>query len=483
MKKISTFLLLICFFGALSAQIPGGNFEHWKSLTFEYPTEAGWTIYSEETSPETAGLLEKATDASDGSYAIKFNTFKEGDFGYVVYGQVGEGGPTGGIPFADNPTQVTIAYKGTLADGDSAQVWVWLFWEGEQLTNDAFKIHQNSETYIDLTFTLSEYTGMADSLMFVMIPSGVDDAKPATAGNEVYFDNVRFNGESNVQIPDNNFEDWTPINIEYTAQMTEIRALVEKSDDAYNGTYAMKMSTRNARWYESEKEGDESGIDRDCSVTLWGFRDDIKINDTTWMDRIIGGLAIPARKDTLVFYYKYMHPDQVFDTASVGLMFDKDSIEVLHEWYTLYQTDTYTKAEIAFDLDNNWTGGSVDADSMTLELESTRWRNNWSPADVNVNGSALYIDYMYFASQEIYAGIEDEAHPESIIRVFPNPTYDILYIRGLSTVKNLEIISLNGALLYQDQITGNTSVDISEYPAGIYLIKLDDKMLGKIIKQ
>jgi len=481
MKKLFTFFVLISLLGALSAQIPGGNFENWKSATFEYPTEANWTNHHEELNPETAALLEKSTEADDGTYAIKFTSMEEG-FSYVVWGNVEED-RFAGFPFEDDPTQVTIAYKGTMADGDTAHLWVFLYSAGNILSEGKFELNGTSASYTDHTFTLPAYTGMSDSIFVALVSSDPEGTEPTTAGNELYFDNLRLNGSNNLQIPDNSFEDWTTRVLDYTEEMSEIEALVEKTDDAHDGTYAMKMSTQNARWYEGKGEGDESGIDRDATVTLWGFRDYIRINDTTWEDRTIGGLAIPARKDTLVFYYKYMHPNSVLDTASAGLKFVKDSMEVFDEWHTLYQTNTYTKAEIAFDLDNNRFGVSVVADSKMLELESTKWRNNWLTTDVNVNGSALYVDYMYLASQKIYIGIEDEAHPDNIISVFPNPTYDMLYIRGLSTVKNLEIISLSGALLYQDQIAGNTSVDISEYPAGIYLIKLDQKLLGKIIKQ
>ena len=95
----------------INAQIPGGNFETWQIAIFEYPQNADWTNYHERSSPDDMGLLEKSSDASDGNYAIKFNTFGTYYYGYVLYGQVGDGGPTGGIPFDDNPTQVTISYK------------------------------------------------------------------------------------------------------------------------------------------------------------------------------------------------------------------------------------------------------------------------------------------------------------------------------------------------------------------------------------
>lgn len=483
MKKFYLFVFLSSFIGALSAQIPGGNFEHWKTATFESPAAANWTVHDEELNPQKTGLLEKTTDASDGDYAIKFNTYGTRDFGYVVYGQVGENGPEGGIPFADNPTQLTVSYKCSLAEGDTAQVWVWLFSEGEEVIFDVFKFYGVQADYTDATFDLTSYTASPDSMMFAMVPDDpFIEGKMHTAGNYVCFDNVRFSGgDNNLQLPDNSFEDWTTKVLEYTEEMFEIEALVEKSDDAYNGMYALKMSTQNARWYVDEEEEYEE-VNCDCQLWLWGYRTGVQVGEDNWEERYLGGLPVTERKDTLILHYKYMHPEQVVDTASVCIQFEKDSIRVYEAYGDLLQTDTWTEHQVPFDLDNAW-GGSVEADSMILQLESTSWRETWTEADTNVEGSTLYVDYMYFASQAAYLGIEDENHPENIIKIFPNPSYDVLYIRGLTTMKDLEIISVNGALLYRANITGDTSIDISEYPAGVYLIRMDRKLLGKIIKQ
>jgi hypothetical protein len=484
MKKFYLFVFLVSFSGALFAQLPGGNFEHWKTATFEFPTAADWTVYHEQLDPHGAGLLEKTTDASDGEYAIKFNTYGTRDFGYVVYGQIGEDGPSGGIPFADNPTQFTISYKCSLAEGDTAQVWVWLFSNGVQITSDIFKFYGDQSEYTDATFDLSSYTASPDSMMFALVPDDPFVEKTRTSGNYVCFDNARFvGGDNNLQLTDNSFEDWTARVLEYTSEMFEIEALVEKSDDAYDGMYALKMSTQNSGWYEDDEHPEDNQVYFDGRLFLWGARTGIQVGEDDWEERYLGGIGIPARKDTLIFYYKYMHPKQVVDTANVGITFEKDSIRVYDIYSDLLQTDTWTEHRVPFDLDHAWGDSVLVVDSMILELESTSWRETWTVADTNVEGSMLYVDYMYLASQAAYLGVADEDHLGNLIRIFPNPSYDVLYIRGLTTVKDLEIISVNGALLYRDNISGDTSIDISDYPAGVYLIRMDRKLMGKIIKQ
>ena len=157
MKTQTTVLIFMFLATFINAQIPGGNFETWQTATFEYPQYADWTIYHEKTTLEAVGLLEKSSDASDGNYAIKFNTYGTDDFGYVVYGQVGDFGPTEGIPFADSPTEVTISYKCNMAAGDSAQIWVWLYSGGIQITNDTFRVEGIQSVYKDTTFILSTH--------------------------------------------------------------------------------------------------------------------------------------------------------------------------------------------------------------------------------------------------------------------------------------------------------------------------------------
>jgi hypothetical protein len=635
MKTQITFLIFLFLTSFIKAQIPGGNFETWQTAIFEYPDSANWTVYHEKSSPESIGLLEKSSDASDGNYAIKFNTYGTYDFGYVVYGQVGEEGPTGGIPFADDPTQVTIAYKCNMATGDSAQIWVWLYSGGSRITEDCFKVGGTHPAYKDTILYLSAYVQTPDSLMFAVVPCDPNVEEPRTDGNEVYFDNVRFNGTNTLQIPDNSFEIWATNVQDYTAEMYNIEALCEKSDDAYSGNFALKMTTINAEWDEEDDE-----IDRDSYLNMWGKKEWVQVSKADWEARIIGGLPVHARKDTLVFYYKYVPSAGVTDTAGVGLVFDKDSLEVYSYWDFLLATDTYTKFEIPYDLDNVWPKSSVDADSMILELESSKWRENWSPNDVNIEGSSLFIDYMYFKSQlytitaivgadgsvspadtsviqgdtlifiitpdegykidtasyndedisndlvqadgyftyaannitengnlyvsfekktytitttvgangtvspndtsiihgnpltftitpdqdyqidsvsyngedisddleqsgndftytidnvtedgnlyvsfKLTTGIKDNNHAIDYISIYPNPASDVLFITGAAKESIVQFISVTGAVIYQEKISDNTSINITHIPAGMYFVKINNSIKGRIIKK
>ncbi len=442
-----------------------------------------------------------------------------------------------------------------MATDDSAQIWVWLYSGGSQLTSDTFRIGGIQSVYKDTTFILSDYTQTPDSIMFAVVPCNPFIEEIRTNGNEVYFDNVRFNnGTNNVQLPDNSFEIWATIVQDYTAEMHNIEALCEKSDDAYSGNFALKMTTQNVEW-----DDDNNEINRDSYLTLWGKKDYVQVSKADWEARITGGLPVQTRKDTLVFYYKYIPPAGVADTAVAGLRFEKDSLEVASFWGTLLPSDTYTKFEMPYDLDNVWPKSSVEADSMILELESSGWRQNWLESDTTIEGSSLYIDYMYFKSQlytitttagsngivspadtsiiqgdslvftitpddgygidsisyngddlwddlvqsgsdfiytahnitedgslyvsfEVGAGRKELILTKNKISIYPNPVTDILYITGTTKESMVQFISVTGAVIYQKKISGNSSIDVAHIPAGLYFVKINNKVQCKLFK-
>ncbi len=56
------------------------------------------------------------------------------------------------------------------------------------------------------------------------------------------------------------------------------------------------------------------------------------------------------------------------------------------------------------------------------------------------------------------------------IKVFPNPTSDLLYIQNYSSIDNLSIYSITGKLVFNTNEVSNY-VNVSELPAGMYTIK------------
>ena len=63
------------------------------------------------------------------------------------------------------------------------------------------------------------------------------------------------------------------------------------------------------------------------------------------------------------------------------------------------------------------------------------------------------------------------------LAVYPNPVRDALTLRNLEGTASVRIFTLDGRLVKSFEITENQIVDISELPAGLYLLNVDSKTL------
>lgn len=81
-----------------------------------------------------------------------------------------------------------------------------------------------------------------------------------------------------------------------------------------------------------------------------------------------------------------------------------------------------------------------------------------------------------------FTAIEDVTTP-STIRVYPNPTADMLIIDGVTAKQEIAIYSLNGAkVLSALSQEGTNTLYVSELPNGVYLLKLTNETF-KLIKE
>ena len=95
-----------------------------------------------------------------------------------------------------------------------------------------------------------------------------------------------------------------------------------------------------------------------------------------------------------------------------------------------------------------------------------------SEATIHESGN---ITLTYFIGDYIGIGNSNVTTELVDISVYPNPVKTILHLKTTITdLKQIQIFNVNGILLKDAKLNSN-EVDFSEYPAGMYLIKIKDK--------
>lgn len=89
---------------------------------------------------------------------------------------------------------------------------------------------------------------------------------------------------------------------------------------------------------------------------------------------------------------------------------------------------------------------------------------------------------------DFITSLNEQVPEESFVKIFPNPSNDILNIKSDKTITQVEIFNLNGKLV-KKVITEDKelSISISKFPNGLYLVKINldnsNTWTGKLIKE
>ncbi len=95
-----------------------------------------------------------------------------------------------------------------------------------------------------------------------------------------------------------------------------------------------------------------------------------------------------------------------------------------------------------------------------------------------------YFQKCIFKHYDSSAGIDDDLLFSDDISIYPNPARDVINISSPFTV-NIQIINTQGQILYTNELNGETKIDISFFPEGLYFIRSTsdgNSRIDKIIK-
>ena len=104
----------------------------------------------------------------------------------------------------------------------------------------------------------------------------------------------------------------------------------------------------------------------------------------------------------------------------------------------------------------------------------------WLLKVVTTNNNVTSIEY-----QEDYLGLDAGITTTDFqFNVYPNPTTDFIYFDSEILVNSAQLIDAQGAMLanFTEEELINQKIDISNYNAGYYLLKLNTSQSSKIIK-
>jgi len=252
MKSILFGLSISCLMSLqLTAQILNGGFENWSdSVLYETPTD--WNSSNEQLY-YTENTVFQSTDAENGMYSVKLGAakiFNDTVGGYVLHGSLN---PIVGIPYTDNFEAVVVNYKIDLQPNDSLYLVL---------------VRKNNGNIVDYQIKPFAF-GPATNWTPQLIPVGntVQDelllgfiiGDPNTNHNPhpdswALIDNIKLlnGGIYQSDLPNYNFENWEKETVEVSDEWESISPYlarfgffnVIKTTDAFQGNYAIEMSTQ-----------------------------------------------------------------------------------------------------------------------------------------------------------------------------------------------------------------------------------------------
>jgi len=125
----------------------------------------------------------------------------------------------------------------------------------------------------------------------------------------------------------------------------------------------------------------------------------------------------------------------------------------------------------------SWDSQFVSFASVLYDPNSEKYKMWYFGGDASVSGAIGYAGLIN-SSRTI------TTLPDHILSIFPNPSSDLITLRSdVQDVKTIEIISLNGQLMYRGIMEGyEMQADLSGLSKGLYLLRLKSNTTMKTIK-
>lgn len=88
---------------------------------------------------------------------------------------------------------------------------------------------------------------------------------------------------------------------------------------------------------------------------------------------------------------------------------------------------------------------------------------------------------VYGTPYNIAIGLNEESEDQSKVKLFPNPAKGQISIQGIQANSRLWIYDLSGKLKQHSTISSNSTIDVSQLEAGLYLIQIESE--GEMVRK
>ena len=123
-----------------------------------------------------------------------------------------------------------------------------------------------------------------------------------------------------------------------------------------------------------------------------------------------------------------------------------------------------------------FSGGTTPVAASTTSatgygtLRTSIWSSNLTSAPANATFASVKInavDNLDVVSVELTDGN---------LQIYPNPSSDVVYIKGSGDLKTINVFASDGKKVYTDSKLGaNPSIKVENWPSGVYYIQTIDK--------
>ena len=174
-----------------------------------------------------------------------------------------------------------------------------------------------------------------------------------------------------------------------------------------------------------------------------------------------------------------------FESTDSGLTWseafpDEGDIIMYASWHTFGQSNSGVLYASASSNNEHYMHSSIDGfwsyepvDEKILSIDSYGLNNTFG---VGENGFVIFNDNNLGIPEQ---GME--------VKIYPNPASDLISLElDNETATFLKIYDQLGALIYKTSINGNKTIDISQYKAGVYTLKLESRthtVIEKFVKK